>query len=569
MPRLFDEHKKQRVYSLDGTWRFALDPQDVGEAEGWQNGLPKAELISVPSVWNSEFGNLTYEGCGWYEKTFYSPEEGVMRLTFEAVMTKADVWFDGVRLEGHYGGFCQFERTVYATAGEHRLTVRADNRFDTHSIPQATVDWYHYGGIPRSVSYEILHGVCILGDHFVYELSDDLKTATGKLELTLYNAEKTDCTTRLTATLGGAVVYDESVTLAAGEERLLITPAFSVSDVHLWDMKDPYLYELCMETDTYDLYDRVGLRRVEIKDEKILLNGRAIEVRGANRHEEHPELGFAFPPSLMRRDIEILKNMGGNAFRGSHYPNSRRFVDMLDEAGILFWCEIPIWGCGFSEEALGDELVVERALAMHAEMVKYYYNHPCIIFFGMHNEIQTWTQNGYDLSKLCYEYLKEHGGNRLVVYASHQPHRDICFEFCDMICLNLYFGWYGGEIEAWAKELERFRERRDALGYSYKPVIISEFGGAALYGNHTFDCIRWSEEYQAKLLSHCLDVFHRDPMVVGCFIWQYADIRTCSEMGLGRARGFNNKGILNEYRKPKMAYFAVAERFKKFAEEDQ
>lgn len=568
MARLFDEHKKQRVYSLDGTWRFALDPQDVGETESWQNGLPKAELVSVPSVWNSEFGNLTYEGYAWYEKVFYCPEEGMMRLTFEAVMTKADVWFDGVHLEGHYGGFCQFERLVYATAGEHRLTVRADNRFDAHSIPQTKVDWYHYGGIPRSISYEILHGICIFGNHFIYDLSEDLSTATGKFELMLYNAEKADCTSRLTVALGGTVVYDESVTLAAGEERVLVTPEFTVTDVHLWKMNDPYLYEVRMESDTYDLYDRVGLRRVEVKDEKILLNGREIEVRGANRHEEHPEFGFAFPASLMKRDIDILRNMGGNAFRGSHYPNSRRFVDMLDEAGILFWCEIPIWGCGFSEEALGDALVVERAMAMHAEMVKYYYNHPSIIFFGMHNEIQVWTQNGYELSKLCYNYLKEHGGNRLVVYATHQPHRDICYEFCDMICLNLYFGWYGGDMEMWQSEIDKFRERRNSLGMSDKPVIISEFGAAAIYGNHTFDCIRWSEEYQAKLMSHCLEIFHNDPMIAGCFIWQFTDIRTSREAGTDRARGFNNKGILNEYRKPKMAYHAVAEKFKKFAAEE-
>ncbi|MBQ8175097.1 MAG: beta-glucuronidase [Clostridia bacterium] len=568
MARLFNEHKKQRVYSLDGTWKFHIDPEDKGEAEGWQNGIPNGESVSVPSVWNTDLSLLTYEGCGWYEKTFYCPDEGVMRLTFEAVMTQADIWFDGVRMEGHYGGFCQFERLVYAEAGEHRLTVRADNRFDEHSIPQAKVDWFHYGGITRSVSYEMLSGICVLGEHFVYELSNNLQTAEGTFELTLYNAEQQECSSRLTVALGDQVVFEEAVTLACGEERLLVTPRFTITDVHLWDTCDPYLYTVRIESDTYDLYDRVGFRKIEVKDGQILLNSRAIELRGVNRHEEHPDFGFAFPASLMKRDIDIITEMGANAIRGSHYPNSRCFVDMLDERGILFWSEIPIWGCGFSEETLGDALVIERTMAMHTEMVKYYYNHPSIVIFGMHNEIPSGTQNAYGLSRLCYGLLKEKGGNRLVVYASHTPHVDICFEFCDVICLNLYHGWYGGNIEAWQGAMDKFRARRSELGFDQKPVIISEFGAAAIYGNHTFDCVKWSEEYQAKLIGHCLDVFHSDPMVAGCFIWQYCDIRTSEEMGLGRARSFNNKGLLSEYRKPKAAYFTVAEKFKAFAKEE-
>ena len=562
MARLFDEHKTQVVYSLDGAWNFCIDPENKGEEEGWFLRLPKSETVIVPSVWNTDLSLLTYEGCAWYEKTFFCPEDGVMRLLFEGVMTQADIWLDGMPLDGHYGGFCQFERIAHVIRGEHTLTVRVDNRFDAHSIPQAKVDWFHYGGITRSVSYEILRGVCVLGNRFEYELSEDLSEATGHFVLDLYNTNGGECKTHLSVTLGEETVYSADLTLAAEDELTMQTPDFTVKNVRLWDIGQGNLYTVKIETDTYDLYDRVGFRRVEVKNEQILLNGRAIEIRGVNRHEEHPDHGMAFPPSLMKRDIDIILEMGGNAIRGSHYPNNRRFLDMLDERGILFWSEIPIWGCGFSEEALGDELVVSRALDMHAEMVKYYYNHPAIIIFGMHNEILTGTQNAYDLTEKCYGFLKANAGNRLIVYASHQPNIDICFQFCDVICLNLYFGWYGGSIDAWQGELDKFRERRNSLGFSEKPVIISEFGGAALYGNHTFDCVKWSEEYQAKLLSHCLDVFHRDPMVAGCFIWQFCDIRTSEEMGLGRARSFNNKGILNEHRKPKAAYFAVAERFK-------
>ena len=119
--------------------------------------------------------------------------------------------------------------------------------------------------------------------------------------------------------------------------------------------------------------------------------------------------------------------MGCNAIRGSHYPNSKEFVDYLDMHGILFWSEIPIWGGGFSEEALADPIAIERGLDMHREMLKHYYNHPCIIMWGMHNEILTNTKPGLDISNCYYNYLKKNGENRLVVYATNIPMDDICF----------------------------------------------------------------------------------------------------------------------------------------------
>ena len=157
-----------------------------------------------------------------------------------------------------------------------------------------------------------------------------------------------------------------------------------------------------------------------------------------------------------------------------------------------------------------------------------------------------------------------------MVYASHQPMTDICLEFCDVICLNLYYGWYGWYSEStWESALDVFCKRRDELGLSDKPIIMSEFGAAALYGFHDVERSKWSEEYQAELLSDCLRLFHSRPEMVGAFIWQFCDVRTCSEMGFSRARGFNNKGIVNENRRPKAAYYAVRDCYRSFAEEEQ
>jgi beta-glucuronidase len=191
-------------------------------------------------------------------------------------------------------------------------------------------------------------------------------------------------------------------------------------------------------------------------------------------------------------------------------------------------------------------------------MLKYYHNHPSIIIWGMHNEIKSDTEEAYAMTKKYYTYLKEHGGDRIITYATDHPMTDICLEFCDIICINNYTGWYSGEIEEWSAFVEGFERRADDIGVGGKPIVFSEFGAAAIYGNHTFDDIRWTEEYQARLFEHCIELFHANDRVIGFYPWQMCDGRTAKEMGLNRARGYNNKGVLSEYRRPKAAYHTLA-----------
>lgn len=550
MSRIFREHIKRKCDSLVGMWRYKKENER------------EFESIYVPSVWNNEPKMLTYEGVCVYEKEFFF-EGGTLRLLFDGVMTYARVYLDGEYIGDHYGGFTAFSFVCRGvSSGWHTLSVSVDNRFDKSSVPQAFVDWYHYGGITRGVSAEKLRGICIMGSKIEYSLTEDMKRADIRARIALLSAEDETVTDTVSVAVGGVSVSAE-VTLSAGEERE-ITLELSLDSPMLWDINDPNLYNVVTESSTDDLIDRTGFRCVCVRDNSILLNGRKIAIKGVNRHEDHPEHGMAFPLSLMKKDLDLIKNMGCNAIRGSHYPNAREFLDLLDENGIMFYSEIPIWGCGFSESALSDPVVLERGLAMHKEMLRDYYNHPSIVMWGMHNEIAVDSAAGYEMSRLYYSYLKENGGNRAVVYASHKPEVDICFEFCDIFCLNLYFGWYTGDLYSWDKFLERFTKRKRELSMADKPIIFSEFGCAALFGCHDDENIRWSEEYQAKLLTHCLTLFRDHPEVVGSFIWQFSDIRTSKETGLTRARGYNNKGLVNEYRKPKLAYRAV----KKIYEDD-
>ncbi|MBR7132160.1 MAG: beta-glucuronidase [Clostridia bacterium] len=567
MGRLFSEHFKRRVSCLDGAWKNAVDNKNVGLAENWCCGLPKGKTVMVPSVWNTENDMLSYEGKVWYEKQFFTAEKCI-RLVFEGVMTEATVWLDGKLLGTHYGGFSSFNFIVGEVAsGVHKLVLCVDNSFNSKSIPQAWVDWYHYGGIVRSVYVEELKGISILNNRLDYELNSELTAAKGAFTLELYNADNKSLKTTLTAKLDGIAVFEQNISLEAGQRLNFKTDEFEIQNIRLWDIGSPELYNIEFLTDTDDLLDRTGFRKVEVKNEGIYLNGKTVELRGVNRHEEYPDFGFAFPKNLMGKDLDIIEKLNCNSIRGSHYPNSKEFVDMMDERGILFWSEIPIWGFGFSEEVLADPIVVERGLNMHREMIEQYFNHPCIIIWGMHNEILSDTKPGYNMTKTFYEFLKENGGNRIITYATCRVSTDICLELCDVISINQYSGWYSNV--SWQDYLNDVRKRREELGLSDKPVIMGEFGCAALYGNHTFDNISWTEEYQAELLQNSINIFHQDPMVVGFYVWQYCDMRTCRRAGLDRARGFNNKGIVNEYRKPKAAYFAVQKAYKALEREEK
>ena len=575
MNRLFNVHETRKTYDLNGNWKFKIDKDGLGEKNGWQYGLTDAETVIVPSNWNNELRLLNYEGCAWYERKLLT-KGGTIKIEFGSVMTKADVWLDGKWLGEHYGAFTQFDFIVNdVSLGEHTLVVRADSSINEQSFPQRHTDWFNYGGIARDVSFDELNGISILTNHIVYELSENLASASVSCELELYNANASTLSSPLTVTVGDYTIYSQEVTLDGYERKTIVSPSVTLNDIKLWDTDAPNLYTAVAKTVTDDLIDKVGFRKIEVKDGNILLNGKSIELLGVNRHEEHPDWGFAFPAKLMKKDIDLILNMNCNTIRGSHYPQTQIFIDMLDEKGILFWSEIPMWGCGFGEMALQDPVVVERGLNMHREMTKFYYNHPCIIIWGMHNEIWTSWECTYDISKKYSEHLRKNGGNRLITHASHNPFGDTSMEFDDIVCINLYHGWYnyGGyprTMYAWEKFVSDLKERLVNQGWDHKPVIMSEFGAAALAGYHShFDEVRWSEEYQRDLLEYTLELFHNTDYMRGTYIWQFCNIRTSPDMDINRVRYFNNKGIVDEYRNPKAAYFKVKELYGKYAEENK
>lgn len=559
MMRLFDQHKRRRTQLLSGMWQFVTDPDDTGLAKSWASGLPENALtVAVPSCWNNEFGLYQYEGTAWYgrEVFTYAPD---FRLVFEAVMTECTVFFDGREIVRHYGGFTAFDAVLRnVEPGAHTLVLRVSNAFDEDSIPQTNVDWYHYGGITRDILLEELRGICVMNQYMTYTLNDGLTDAIPVFHLTVRNFGAARSADTLRISLNGTLSASAEFALDPDDSAEL-TLAGAEMPVRLWSPAEPNLYTLTYETAEDDLIDRTGFRKIEVRDRKILLNGKPAEFRGVCRHEDDAAFGMAFPRRLMLRDVDILKNMNANAVRGSHYPNAQTFVDYLDANGIFFWSEIPIWGCGFSEEALAREKVLERGLAMHREMITQYRNHPCIVLWGLHNEIMSYTENGRKMTQLFADEVRSLDDSRPITYASSHPMEDICFDIADIVSVNRYIGWYDSETDAWDGFLPELKKRLEETGNGGKPILMSEFGAAAIYGYSTFDNVRWTEEYQEDLIRHTLTLFRSDDAVCGTFIWQFADGRTSQQMGLNRARGFNNKGILNEQRKPKRAYYAAKE----------
>ncbi len=560
MNRAFLEHIKRKTFLLDGIWEFKTDSQDVGEKEEWFKNFPTDGVMetSVPSCINTRIGMMEYFGVSWYKKTF-SVDEGDIMITFGSVSEYAKVYLDGEYLGDHYGGFTAFSFKAKVSAGEHTLVVRVDSKPTEDTIPLYRVDWYHYCGIMRSVEVTVLPDILIENTFFKYDLSDDLKNAKLHITAKLLNVKNTFNSCTLKVSLDDVLLHEAEYEVA---DSLDVTIDADISDVRLWDIGKGELYTLKLETETDDLIDRVGFRKIETCGKEILLNKKRVVMKGVNRHEDHPDWGFALPFHLMQRDMDILKDLGVNSVRGSHYPNNKYFVDMCDKEGILFWSEIPMWG--FHEEDLARPLVIERGIHMHKEMVTQYFNHPSIVLWGLHNECATDTEAGINITKAFAETIRSLDDSRLLTLATNRVLKDECLSFVDVIGINQYTGWYEGNIEDWDAWVLNMKAHLKEIGMDNMPVFFSEFGVGAMFGVKTFDGLRWTENYQERYYDYTLNLFLSDDDLSGVYLWQFSDIRSNAVRDMTRVRSFNNKGIVNEYREPKLAYYKTKELFAKY-----
>lgn len=547
MIRLFKQHKIRSQKELEGIWRF--EKEDGGEY-----------FLPVPGCWEQHPDLRSYRGMGTFYRNVEVSKDCNVRLEFKGVSHTGDVYVDGEKVAHHYNAFTPFSAVVKnVKKGFHEIRVVVDNRFTETSSLHVPNDYYTYGGLTRPVALEELGEVYIKNVHFLPTLVDGkwLGTTTVKVE----NLSQKDKTVTVRVKLAEIIGLSE-LTLAAGASaEVVLTQEYE--DVKPWNEGEPNLYYLEAQlTDdgilADDFIDRVGFRQVTVEGRRIKINGKSVFLKGFNRHEDYGKIGCAIPVQLMVQDMDLMQELGSNAVRTCHYPNDERFLDLCDERGMLVWEENH--ARGFDLKKMQNPNFDKQCEDCIYEMIENHYNHPSIVIWGILNECASETEEGREKYKRQYEQIKSLDTSRPTTHATCRHFTDICLDLPEVVSFNIYSGWYQ-DISV----RERHEQEMDWIensGGMGKPVIVSEFGAGAIYGNRDRTRAKWSEERQADVIKENLLVYAEDERLTGTFIWQFADCRvTEEEWFAARPRSYNNKGVVDEYRRPKEAFDTVKELF--------
>jgi beta-glucuronidase len=306
---------------------------------------------------------------------------------------------------------------------------------------------------------------------------------------------------------------------------------------------------------------RFGLRVVSTSGREIRLNGEPVKLRGFNRHDMYPNLGPSLPLSQYVADLTQLQlDLHANFIRGSHYPQDSRLLDLCDERGILVWDEALAWGN--REPTLIDPAFLAAELGSVDAMVDGSINHPSVILWGFFNEGESDSQAASASYAAMAAAFRDRDRTRLVTWADNRMERSVAFEHADVISFNNYPGWYNGPAanvtRAWQGHAAWV-----AAQWPDKPFIISETGAGAVVGNHSdnrTEPARWSEEYQVLVDGLDVATAMGCANISGIALWQLMDIKVDeSNSSLRRPGGINNKGVLDRWRRPKLAAAKVAQ----------
>ena len=550
MKRMFATHQIRRSAEAAPLWSFrTLD----------EGGLDQPIQLLAPSVWETHPRLRSYRGRAVYQQQL--PLEGNVRLAFGGVSFRAKVSLDGQEVCSHYGAYTAFDAVLTGVpAGLHTLTVEVDNRFGDDSALHVVNDYYSYGGLTRPVLVEQL------GDAYITRLQvTPLRTGAGwqaRVEVFLRNLTARERTGALRLSIPGLAEAVLPVDLQGAEESVC-TALLSCPGAEMWQPLAAKLYTISavLELDGQpvdDLIDRFGFRQVEVRGRDILFNGEKLRLMGFNRHEDYGPFGCAIPVSAMEQDLQLMLDLGCNCVRTCHYPNDPRFLDLCDELGLLVWEESH--ARGLSEEQMRNPSFMAQTLACTTEMIRQHYNHPAIFIWGCLNECADNTEYGADCYRQTFRCIRQLDGSRPVTAALLERPGGLVFGDSDVDSVNLYPLWYHNKpvMQQIDEKLSEIR----ATGGENKPVIINEIGAGAIYGNHDpFGQAKWSEERQCAILRQQITTVLSHPELTGVFLWQFADCRICDEWFGSRPRSYNNKGVVDEFRRPKMSYAVVRELF--------
>lgn len=515
-------------------------------------------VLDLPHTWNAvdgqDGGNDYWRGTCCYEKKFKKPEfdaeKELVYLQFHGVNASARVILNGKEVCTHDGGYSTFRGDVTGLLeAENEMLVYVDNSVNTKVYPQKA-DFTFYGGIYRDVELLTVSKAHFDLDYFGgtgMKVTPEVEgkdakilvetwnnTENGEVKVTLFDAERN-------------VVAEGN-----GEKTTL-----HVTDVHLWNgVNDPYLYsvhaQLWVDGELADeIETSCGVRYFHFDpDRGFFLNGKPYNLHGVSRHQDFKGIGNAITKEHHDRDMELIREVGANTIRLAHYQHDQYFYDLCDRYGMIVWAEIP-----YISEHLADGN--ENTISQMKELIVQNYNHPCIVTWGLSNEItisgrrykKQMLKNHHVLQKM----VKEMDLTRVTTLACYAvcPHWHPVAHISDIVGWNLYLGWYvpGFFLNDLWIGLWRLLYPKRCLGFS-------EYGAEGMPNLHSAKPRRGdnTEEYQNKYHEYMLECFKRHPYMWGNYVWNMFDF-AADARNQGGDPGMNHKGLVTFDRKLKKDCF--------------
>jgi len=573
---------------LDGIWQCRADPDDIGQSDGWQNGLDNTQFIAVPGSWNeqlAESGLLNHTGILWYQRDILIPafaqnpeqrngqKEGVgydMSLYFGSADYNAEVFIDG-QLVGSSG--CHklpFEVNItgYAAPGQTvKLVVKVDAHLPEHGPmqrvtredyvaekrerdeywPAVRFDFFPFGGLNRSI-YLCLYPKDRMRD---VQIDTGWTGEAGTLFVKVIGPG-----TRIDGYLDGQSLGAPFATGAFC--------TFNLSDVTPWSPDDPKLYHLTLilkdeDNNALDMVTKnIGFRSAHIEGEQFILNGKPIQLKGFGKHEDTLVSGRGVNLPMLVKDFQLLKWIGANSVRTSHYPYDESFLDMADAEGILVISEIFSVNLDFRRT---DERDLSAHKATADALIARDRSHASVIAWSLSNEPGYLGELDYKAQSAPYwaalfAHVRSVDNTRPLTVANvyFAGLDDPALEQSDFVTINRYFGWYSepGQLDRATLCLKNvFDELQTRYG---KPIFVSEFGADAIAGMHATTDQMWTEEYQSNLISRYWSVIDSHPACIGGHVWNFSDFRTAQH---ARRVVMNHKGVFTRGRDPKQAAFTL------------
>ena len=568
-PLLANVGGRSRI-SLNGRWRAIVDPYEIGTGmRFYENAKPASPrdlveynfdtsaMLNVPGDWNSQRSDLFfYEGSIWYKKSFSYHKRPHARIFvyFGAANYRATVYLNGQKLGDHEGGFTpfNFEATGQIREGDNFLIVEVNNQRKAENVPGPTTDFWNYGGLTRDVAL-IEVPQSFIQDYWIQLAKGSLDEIEGWVQLS--GASNTES---VTLQIPDAGIQQRITTDAKGYGHFRF-PA----RLKLWSPENPKLYEVKLSASGDSITDQIGFRSIETRGSKIFLNGQPIFLRGVSMHEEAPfRGGRSFSEEDDRILLEWAKELGCNYVRLAHYPHNEKMIRLADRLGLLVWEEIPVYW----ETAWENPATLQNAEQQLSEVISRDHNRAAVILWSVANETPVEPARLVFLKSLV-ERARTLDPTRLITAAlNHFDHPaantfslvDPVTEFLDVVGLNEYLGWYGAETPEDCDHIEWILPNQ-------KPLIVSEFGGGAPFGNHGDKDTRWTEEYQANLYEHQLNMIGRIPSLAGMSPWVLMDFHSPRRLLPGIQDYLNRKGLISDQGERKKAFYVLQQFYRQAA----